>query len=144
MFDRHRAEITVMQFTDHSLPVHQFVTAPWDFNPVSYCQPSSPTPMEYATSVSLEWHVWPGWRSIYYTCSLCCPTSWLFFNMSSKYATAKSRSLSIVSITCWKIAGATLTPNNRRLNLYSPRWVLIQRNLEHSSSTAIWRNASLR
>ena len=50
MFDRHRAEITVMQFTGHSLPVHQFVTVPWDFNPVSYCQPSSPTPMEYATS----------------------------------------------------------------------------------------------
>ena len=28
MFDRHRAEITVMQFTGHSLPVHQFVTVP--------------------------------------------------------------------------------------------------------------------
>ena len=26
MFDRHQAEITVMQFTGHSLPVHQFVT----------------------------------------------------------------------------------------------------------------------
>ena len=39
-----------MQFTGHSLPVHQFVTVPWDFNPVPYCQPSSPTPMEYATS----------------------------------------------------------------------------------------------
>ena len=23
---------------------------PWDFNPVPYCQPSSPTPTEYATS----------------------------------------------------------------------------------------------
>ena len=50
MFDRHRAEITVMQFTGHCLLVHQFVTVPWDFNPVPYCQPSSPTPMEYATS----------------------------------------------------------------------------------------------
>ena len=50
MFDHHRAEITVMQFTCHSLLVHQFVTVPWDFNPVQYCQPSSPTPMEYATS----------------------------------------------------------------------------------------------
>ena len=48
MFDRHRAEITVMQFTGNSLPVHQFVTVPWDFNPVPYCQPSSPMPMEYA------------------------------------------------------------------------------------------------
>ena len=50
MFDRHRAEITVMQFTAHSLSVHQFVSVPWDFNPVPYCQPSSPTPMEYITS----------------------------------------------------------------------------------------------
>ena len=64
MFDRHRAEITVMQFTDHSLPVHQSVTLPWDFNPVPYCQPSSPMPMEYALLPSLEWHVWQGWRSI--------------------------------------------------------------------------------
>ena len=40
MFDRHRAEITVMQFTGHSLPVHHFVTAPWDFYLVPYCQPS--------------------------------------------------------------------------------------------------------
>ena len=50
MFYRHRTEITVMQFTGHSLPAHQFVTVPWDFNPVPYCQPSSPTPMEYTTS----------------------------------------------------------------------------------------------
>ena len=50
MFDRHRAEITVMQFTGHPLLVHQFVTVPWDFNPVPYCHPSSPTPTEYRTS----------------------------------------------------------------------------------------------
>ena len=37
MFDRHQAEITVMQFTGYSLPVHQSVTVPWDFNPVPYC-----------------------------------------------------------------------------------------------------------
>ena len=65
MFDRHRAEITVMQFTGHSLPVYQFVTVPWDFNPVPYCQPSSPTTMEYALPPSLEWHVCPSRRSIY-------------------------------------------------------------------------------
>ena len=69
MFDRHHEEITVMQFTGHSLPVHQFVTVLWDFNPVPYCQPSSPMPMEYALPPSLEWHVWPGRRSIYYSFS---------------------------------------------------------------------------
>ena len=65
MFDCHRAEITVMQFTGHSLPVHQSMTVPWDFNPVPYCQPDSLTLMEYALPPSLEWHVWPGRRSIY-------------------------------------------------------------------------------
>ena len=72
-FDHHRAEITVMQFTGHPLPVHQFVTVPWDFNPVPYCQPSSPTQSLPITGQrnmqlppSLEWHVWPGRRSIYH------------------------------------------------------------------------------
>ena len=32
---------------------------------VPYCQPDSPTPMEYALPPSLEWHVWRGRRSIY-------------------------------------------------------------------------------
>ena len=54
MSDHHRTEITAMQFIGHSLPVHQFVTVPWDFNPVPYCQPNSPTPMEYALPLSLE------------------------------------------------------------------------------------------
>ena len=31
MFDRHQAEITVMQFTGHSRPVHQSVTVTRDF-----------------------------------------------------------------------------------------------------------------
>ena len=48
MFDRHQAEISVMQFTGHSLPVLQSMSVPWDFNPVPHCQPSSPTPIEYA------------------------------------------------------------------------------------------------
>ena len=34
---------------------------------VPYCQPDTPTPMEYALPPSLEWHVWRGRRSIYYT-----------------------------------------------------------------------------
>ena len=72
MFDHHWAEITVMQFTGHPLLVHQFVTAPWDFNLVPYCQPSSPTQSLPITGQrnmqlppSLEWHVWPGQRSVY-------------------------------------------------------------------------------
>ena len=31
MFDHHQAEITVMQFTGHSLPVHQSMSVPWEF-----------------------------------------------------------------------------------------------------------------
>ena len=31
IFDRHQAEITVMQFTGHPLPVHQFMSVPWEF-----------------------------------------------------------------------------------------------------------------
>ena len=31
MFDRHQAEITVMQFRSHSLPVHQSMSVPWEF-----------------------------------------------------------------------------------------------------------------
>ena len=31
MFDCHRAEITIMQFTGHSLPVHQSMIVPLDF-----------------------------------------------------------------------------------------------------------------
>ena len=59
-FDHHRAEITVERFTGHPLPVRQFVTLPWDLNPVPYFQRSSPRPMEYALPPSLEWHVWHG------------------------------------------------------------------------------------
>ena len=40
MFDCYWAEITVMQFTGHSLLVHQSVTAQWDFYLVPNCQPS--------------------------------------------------------------------------------------------------------
>ena len=34
MFDHHQAEITVMQFRGHPLPLHQFLTVLRDFNPV--------------------------------------------------------------------------------------------------------------
>ena len=33
MFDCHQAEITVMQFRGHSLPVHQSMSVSWDFLP---------------------------------------------------------------------------------------------------------------
>ena len=36
MFDRHQAEITVMQFIGHSLPVHQSMSVPWDFFALSH------------------------------------------------------------------------------------------------------------
>ena len=35
MFNRHQAEITVMQFRGHSLPVHQSMSVPWEFLPRS-------------------------------------------------------------------------------------------------------------
>ena len=54
MFDCHRAEITVMEFTGHSLPVHHFVTAPWDFYLVPYCQPSCILHEEYGVIPSLQ------------------------------------------------------------------------------------------
>ena len=37
MFDRHQAEITVMQFRGHSLPVHQTMSVSWDFFLVPFC-----------------------------------------------------------------------------------------------------------
>ena len=39
MFNRHRAEITVIQFRGHSLPVHHSVVAQWDLHLVPYYQP---------------------------------------------------------------------------------------------------------
>ena len=36
MFNRHQAEITVMQFRGHSLPVHQSMSVPWEFFSSSY------------------------------------------------------------------------------------------------------------
>ena len=38
--DRHRAEITIMQFIGHSLPVHHFLRHSENFYLVSYCEPS--------------------------------------------------------------------------------------------------------
>ena len=51
MFNRHQAEITVMQFTGHSLPVHYSVVAPWDLHLVPYYKPIS------AHAISFDY--WP-------------------------------------------------------------------------------------
>ena len=75
MFDRHEAEITVMQFTGHSLPMHKSMSLPWDFLPCLISSAKSAhvisfdyLPLECVTSfrrITLEWHVWPGRRSKY-------------------------------------------------------------------------------
>ena len=53
MFDRHQAEITVMQFTGHSLPVHQSMNVPWDFYLVPFFQPSPPTRFLLITAIGM-------------------------------------------------------------------------------------------
>ena len=65
MCGRHRAEITVMQFTGRSLLVHHFVAARWDRQLVPYSQPSSPMRFlpitgywDLSLPPALEWHVW--------------------------------------------------------------------------------------
>ena len=51
MFNRHQAEITVMQFTGHSHPVHHSVVAQWDLHLVPYYKPQS------AHAISFDY--WP-------------------------------------------------------------------------------------
>ena len=53
MFDRHQAEITVMQFIGHSLPVHQSMSVPWDFYLVPFFQPSPPTRFLLITAIGM-------------------------------------------------------------------------------------------
>ena len=53
MFDRHQAEITVMQFSGHSLPVHQSMSVPWDFYLVPFRQPSPPTRFPLITAIGM-------------------------------------------------------------------------------------------
>ena len=54
MFDRHQAEITVMQFTGHSLPVHQSMSVPWEFLP---CPTSSVKPANAISSHNCYWNM---------------------------------------------------------------------------------------
>ena len=51
MFDRHQAEITVMPFRGHSLPVYQSMSVSWDFLP---CPISS---AKHAHTISFDY--WP-------------------------------------------------------------------------------------
>ena len=53
MFDRHQAEITVMQCTGHSHPVHQSMSVPWDFYLVPFFQPSPPTRFLLLTAIGM-------------------------------------------------------------------------------------------
>ena len=89
MFDRHQAEITVMQFRGHSLPVHQSMSVPWDFTlshfvSQAYLRDFLPElPSECVTSfrcITLEWHVGRSKvniKHLNYDCvrkELCCPS----------------------------------------------------------------------
>ena len=78
MFNRHQAEITVMQFRGHSLPVHQSMSVPWDFYLGPFFQPSPPTRFLLITAIGMCHFLpvhhfgmacWPGRRSIYNNCS---------------------------------------------------------------------------
>ena len=52
MFDRHQAEITVMQFRGHSLPVYQSMSVSWDFLPC----PISSAKHAHTRSLSITGH----------------------------------------------------------------------------------------
>ena len=110
MFDCHRAEINAMQFTGHSLPVHQFVAVPRDFNHVPYCQPSSPTPIEYALPPSLEWRCR---RSIYNIISLLIWT--LLVYLYSPYISVFSLSIYTISVYMYSSCLSIYS-----LSIYSP------------------------
>ena len=54
MFDRHQADITVMQFRGQSLPVHQSMSVSWDFYLIPFHQPNPPT---RSLSITGHWNV---------------------------------------------------------------------------------------
>ena len=66
MFNRHQAEITVMQFRGHSFPVHQSMSVLWEFFSLSYfISQFPPTQFPHITAIGmchflpvhhLEWH----------------------------------------------------------------------------------------
>ena len=70
MFNRHQVEITVMQFTSHSLLVHQSMSEPWEFFSSShFISQFPPTRFSLITAIRmchllpvhhLGWHFWLG------------------------------------------------------------------------------------
>ena len=71
MFNRHQAEITVMQFRGHSFPVHQSMSVPWEFffSSSHFISQFPPTRFPHITAIGmchflpvhhLEWHFGPG------------------------------------------------------------------------------------
>ena len=70
MFNRHQAEITVMQFRGHSLPVHHSIVYHGNFFSSShFISQFPPTRFPLITAIRmyrflpvhhLEWHFWPG------------------------------------------------------------------------------------
>ena len=54
MLDCHQAEITVMQFTGHSLPVHQSMSVPWEFFTSShFISPFPPSRFPLITAIRI-------------------------------------------------------------------------------------------
>ena len=54
MFNHHQAEITVIQFTGHSLPVHQSMSVPWEFFSSShFISQFSPTRFPLITAIRM-------------------------------------------------------------------------------------------
>ena len=54
MFNRHQAEITVMEFRGHSLPVHQSMSDPWEyFSSSHFISQFPPTRVPLATAIRM-------------------------------------------------------------------------------------------
>ena len=98
MLNPHQAEITVIQFTGHSLPVRQSMRVSWDFFSSShFISQFPPTRFPLITATRkchflpahhLEWHFGPGRRSKYNTYKWCTPVD--SFRWTSKGRTTSS------------------------------------------------------
>ena len=87
MSNRHQAEITVMQFTGHSLPLHQSMSVPWEFFSLShFLSQFPPTRFSLLTAIGMC-HFLPvhhlGWhfaraegQNITWAQTRICPRKW--------------------------------------------------------------------